>query len=173
MSQELRPHIIRLIFLVLLQVLILRQIQLGEDWLRFAEILIYPLLLMMLPMRWSPAIIILVAFLIGLIIDSFYDTPGVHAGASTFSAFFRPVVLRIISPRSGYDPKQHLTRATFGMTWMASYIAIFLFVHILIVQLLTVFTFYYWDELLLRTGLTWILSVSIIFLADIIFNPKA
>lgn len=42
MSQELRPHIIRLIFLVLLQVLILRQIQLGDDWLRFAEILIYP-----------------------------------------------------------------------------------------------------------------------------------
>ncbi len=173
MNSEVRPHIIRFFFLVLLQVLILRQVQLGEDWLRFAEILIYPLIIMMLPMRWSPAILILVAFFIGLIIDSFYDTPGVHAGASTFSAFVRPLVLQIIAPRAGYDPKQNLTRATFGMTWLTSYTAIFLLIHILAVQLLTVFTFYYWGELLLRTGFSWILSVIIILLADLVFNPKS
>ncbi|MBK7344982.1 MAG: hypothetical protein IPJ06_18920 [Saprospiraceae bacterium] len=173
MNQETRPHIIRFFVLVLLQVLILRQIQLGEDWLRFAEILIYPLIVMMLPMIWPSSLTILIAFIIGMVIDSFYDSPGVHAGASTFSAFVRPLILQIIAPRAGYDPKQHLTRATFGMTWLLSYTALFMFIHILAVQLLTVFTFYYWGELLMRTAFSWVLSVVIILLADLVFNPKS
>ncbi|HRW74573.1 MAG: hypothetical protein R2787_11590 [Saprospiraceae bacterium] len=173
MNQEIRVQGIRFLILILVQVLILHQVNLGDEWLRFAEILIYPMFIMMMPMRWPSSLIILLAFLTGLIVDGFYDTPGVHAGASTLSAFARPLVLQIIAPRAGYDPKQPLTKSMFGMAWYASYAALFLLVHIFIVQLLTVFTFYYWTELLLRLALSWVLSLTLLILVDIIFNPKS
>lgn len=172
MNQEIRVNSIRFLILLLTQVLILHQVSLGDEWLRFAEILIYPMFIMLMPMRWPSSLIILLAFLTGLIVDAFYDTPGVHAGASTLSAFARPLILQIIAPRAGYDPKQPLTKSMFGMAWFASYTALFLLVHIFTVQLLTVFTFYYWTELFLRFALSWILSVILMILVDIIFNPK-
>lgn len=172
MNREIRIHMIRAFVLILIQTLILREVQLGSSWLRFAEILIYPLILMLLPMRWPPAVNLLIAFSTGLIIDMFYDTPGVHSGASTFAMFIRPLVLRIIAPRAGYDVKQSPTRATFGTGWFLSYVALFMLMHVFLVALMTVFTVFHWEELLLRTVLTWFLSVVIILLADLIFNPK-
>ncbi len=172
MYSELRPHIIRLLLLVLLQVLVLRQIIPGDGWLRHGEVILYPLFIMMLPLRWHAAFIIMGAFFCGLITDLFYDTPGVHAAASTLTAFLRPLILQIISPRSGYDPKQQLTRSTFGPRWFAFYAGTFLLVHILSLQIFNVFTFYYFTEILWRTLLTWIMSFGVIMLQDLIFNPK-
>lgn len=172
MQSEWRPHSIRLLLLVLLQVLVLRQIIPGEGWLQHGEVILYPLFIMMLPLRWHLAFIVMSSFFCGLVIDLFYDTPGVHAATSTLTAFLRPIILQIIAPRSGYDPKQPLTRSAFGPRWFASYAVIFLFVHILMLQIFKVFTFYYFFEILWKTLLTWILSLGVLLLQDLIFNPK-
>ena len=43
------------------------------------------------------------AFLLGLAIDVFSNTPGVNAGASVLIAFMRPGLLRLFSPRDEYE----------------------------------------------------------------------
>lgn len=43
------------------------------------------------------------AFLLGLAVDVFSNTPGVNAGASVLAAFIRPVLLRLFSPRDEYE----------------------------------------------------------------------
>lgn len=43
------------------------------------------------------------AFLLGLAVDVFSNTPGVNAGASVFVAFMRPGLLRLFSPRDEYE----------------------------------------------------------------------
>jgi len=172
MNREWRLHGLRFLLLLLVQVLVLRQINPGGGWLRFAEVMVYPLFLMLLPLRMHPAFLCGLGFLAGLLVDMFYDTPGVHAGAGAFSAYLRPLVLRLIEPRAGYDPRQHPTRATFGMTWFLRYAALFLFLHIFIMQILSVFTFYYFTEILWRTLLSWFLSLTVVFLQDLVFNPR-
>lgn len=172
MNREWRVHGVRFVLLLLVQVLLLRQINPGEGWLRFGEVFIYPLFFMTLPLRMHTAFLCGLAFLAGLLVDQFYDTPGVHAGAAVFSAYLRPLVLRMIEPRAGYDPRQHPTRATFGMPWFLRYVALFLLVHIFLLQVLTVFTFYYFTEILVRTLLSWALSFTVVFLQDLVFNPR-
>lgn len=43
------------------------------------------------------------AFLLGLAVDMFSNTPGVNAGASVLVAFLRPGLLRLFSPRDEYE----------------------------------------------------------------------
>lgn len=173
MNAEIRNQSLRFLVLLLLQVLVLRQVSLGTDWLRYGEVLVYPLFLMMLPMRMHTGFQVGLAFLMGLLVDLFYDTPGVHAAAATASTYFRPLILRLIEPRSGYDLRQPLTRKSFGMGWFTTYTALFLLLHIFLVQLLSVFTFYYFGELLLRTLLTWVLSLTVLYLQDLLMNPQS
>ena len=43
------------------------------------------------------------AFLLGLTIDIFSNTPGVNAGASVLVAFLRPGLVQLFSPRGEYE----------------------------------------------------------------------
>lgn len=172
MNREWRVHGVRFVSLLLLQVLVLRQVSPGDGWLRYGEVFIYPLFLMALPLRMHSAFLCGLGFTAGLLVDVFYDTPGVHAGASVFSAYLRPLILRLIEPRAGYDARQHLTRATFGMPWFLRYTALFLVVHIFILQVLSVFTFYYFTEIMIRTLFSLALSFTVLLLQDLVFNPR-
>lgn len=173
MQSEWRMHAGRWFLLIMIQVLVLQQVYIGEGWLRYGEVLIYPLFIMAFPLRVHNAFLILAAFVTGLAVDLFYDTVGVHAGTAVFSAFIRPLILRMVEPRSGYDPRQPLTRRHLGMRWYLQYTALFMVLHIFMLQVLQVFTFYHFGEIVLRTVLTWVLSMSIILVQDLIFNPRS
>jgi hypothetical protein len=173
MQSEWRMHISRWFLLILIQVLVLQQVRIGEGWLRYGEVLIYPLFILFFPMRIHNALLILLAFVTGLAVDLFYDTVGVHAGASVFSAFVRPLTLRMVEPRVGYDARQPLTRRQLGLRWFLLYTALFMALHIFVLQVLQVFTLYHFGEILLRSALTWVLSMSILLVQDLIFNPRS
>lgn len=145
----------------------------GEGWLRNGEVYLYPFFIMLLPMQLHSAALAAIGFLTGLTIDTFYDTPGVHAGAATFSAFVRPVILKLIEPRAGYNIRVSPQRSQLGLAWFFRYTFLFLFIHSFAVQVLHVFTFYYFWDILLRTVLSWILSVLLILLADFVFNSRS
>lgn len=172
MQQEWKIHTLRFVILVALQVLILQSVHPGEGWLRYGEIFLYPLFLMSLPFRLHAAFLVMCGFATGIIVDLFYDTPGVHAGASVLSAFVRPLWLQIIEPRAGYDPRQSLTRRSFGMGWFLRFSGGYLFIHILAIQSLTLFSFYYMTDILWRTALCWALSFFVLFLQDIVIHPR-
>ena len=85
--------------LVLVQALILNNICLFG----LATPFIYVYYLLVLDRDIDHNVLMLVAFLLGLSVDIFSNTPGVNAGASVLVAFLRPTLLRLFSPRDEYE----------------------------------------------------------------------
>lgn len=166
-------HSIKLVVLLLIQVLILRQVPLGGGWLPYGEVFIYPLFVLTLPLRMHGAFIIMAAFVCGITVDLFYDTPGVHAGASVLTAYARPLILSVVEPRTGYDITDTLKRDNLGTGWFISYVSLFFLIHIFVVQIFTFFTFYHFDKVVFSTLLSWLLSVLVVVLQDFILKPKS
>ena len=79
--------------LVLIQVLILNQIQLGG----FINPYIYILFVILLPLSAPRYAVMLLGFVLGLTIDVFMNSLGIHAAATVFIAYLRPLVIRSIS----------------------------------------------------------------------------
>ncbi|HEX9827699.1 MAG TPA: rod shape-determining protein MreD [Flavobacteriaceae bacterium] len=82
--------VIRFVILVLVQVLVLNNI----NFLGYINPYIYILFIILYPVKNSRTLLIFLSFLLGLSIDLFTDSGGVHAGASVFIAFIRPPVLK-------------------------------------------------------------------------------
>ncbi len=66
-------NIFRFLGLILFQVLILQRVVLGEEWLNFPAVFIYPLFIILLPLRIPHPLLVFVGFITGIIIDLFYN----------------------------------------------------------------------------------------------------
>lgn len=86
-------QIIRFVVLVLFQVLVVNHIRLGG----YVHPYIYLIFVMLLPFNTPKWQILVLGFTLGLTIDLFTGTPGLHAGATTLMAFCRPSIIRLIS----------------------------------------------------------------------------
>ena len=95
-------HIVTSVIIVLVQVLLLKNIQILVFDRFTLSILIYPVVIIFLPVELRRSFVVLTAFLLGLCIDSFYDSPGVHTAALVLTGFFRGTILRLFEPRQGY-----------------------------------------------------------------------
>jgi len=106
-----------------------------------------------------------------LLVDLCLQSPGLHAGASVFTMALRPIILRILEPRGGYDKLHSPTLQRFKWPWFASFISILSFIHILFYFSMEVFTPLFLGAILIKTFLSWIVSTLFIFLIVIILNP--
>lgn len=162
-------NIIRFIVLILVQVLILKNIDLGT-YAYYFKVLIYPLALLMLPLRLPAWVTLLLAFATGLVVDMFYDSAGMHAGACVAMMFFRPLFVNILEPRGGYDNNPSPNRTKLGTPWFLQYIACCLTVFVVVYSLFDTFLFEKIDVALLKAVLTYIVSLPVILLPVFIFN---
>ena len=80
------------ISLVLVQVLVLNYIQFSG----YINPYIYVLFVLLLPVSTPRYAVVMLGFFIGLVIDIFSNTAGMHASATTFMAFVRPYVINLI-----------------------------------------------------------------------------
>lgn len=90
MNNEMVLNIGRFVILVLVQVLLLNHI----NFMGFINPYLYILFIILLPISLSSWRIILLAFLLGLTVDVFGDTGGIHASACLVMAYLRPGILR-------------------------------------------------------------------------------
>lgn len=162
---------LRFIILLFLQLLVLKQISIGPIGPYFIGIQVYPLFILLLPFRTSRELILLLAFAMGLAVDLFYDSPGVHAGAAVFTAFVRPAVLRRLEPRGGYTVTYSPTMRRYSFAWFWRYAAFMLVFHLLFYFSLEVFTPVFWIEILVKTLLTTLVSLIFVLILMLIFNP--
>ena len=89
-TNETLVNIVRFVVLVLVQVLILNQV----NFLGYINPYLYPLFILVFPLTGSKNSLIFLSFILGLTIDMFGDSGGIHAAASVFIAWIRPVVLK-------------------------------------------------------------------------------
>ena len=130
-------NIIRFITLVLLQVLVFDNIELNG----YINPYIYIIFIILLPFETPNWLLLILAFVLGLSIDLFSMTPGLHAEATVFIAFLRPFILKNFSPRDGYEPGTFPRIAYYGFSWFAKYAMILIFTHHFILFLFEIFRF--------------------------------
>lgn len=104
---------IRFVLFVLIQVLILNNLEIGFG----LYIMIYPLFIIMLPFHMRPVSLMLLSFLLGLVVDSFSNTYGLHASSAVLMAFFRPSIYKWLSPREGYENIESANVYSMGGKW--------------------------------------------------------
>ena len=165
--------VLRFIGLLLAQVFIFNQVAWGWGGRDYLFIIVYPLFLAMLPLRAPRPLVILLAFLLGLSIDFFSETLGLHAGALTFAAYCRPLILKVVQPRDGYNIKANPTINDLGSGWMFQYIALILLAHLSAFFLLQTFSVLFITDILLKTLLSLPASLVVVAVIVLVLNPKA
>jgi hypothetical protein len=170
-SSNLFPNIWRFIILVLIQALVLKQISLTAG--AYFNILLYPLFILFLPIEIPTALAIFLGFAIGLTVDMFYATPGVHASAGTFAAVARRILLLAFEPKTGYSGKEVIPApAYFGWTWFAQVAGLFFLLHLFWYFSVDAFTFVYFGTITLKTIVSWLLTMIFVVFYGFMFNPK-
>ena len=120
MIKLLPRYIIYFALLVFIQVFILNNIQLGG----FVNPYLYVLFILLLPFEIPNWFLLVVAFFLGFTVDLFSNTIGMHSSATVFMAFLRPYVLKIISPRDGYESETLPQLRYYGAVWYLRYVSI-------------------------------------------------
>lgn len=82
---------------------------------------LYLLGILILPTSIQAFPLMLIAFFIGLAIDIFYETIGMHTAAVTLLAFLRPFWLKVTSPSGGYDEVEEPSLSELGLGRFISY----------------------------------------------------
>ncbi len=163
---------VRFVGLLLLQALILKRVSVGWEGYLYINILLYPLFILLLPFRTSTPMVILLAFAMGLSVDLFYNSPGVHASASVFTGFFRGFILSQMEPRGGYNMNFSPTKERMGINWFLRYAMLLMVGHIFFYFSVEVFTYVYIIDVLLKTFFSFILSMIFIIIVMFLFNPQ-
>ncbi len=165
---------IRAVILIIVQVLILKRVGLGGSWLSLnGDLFIYPLIILMLPFKLSRHYVILIGFGVGLVIDLFYDTIGVHAFALTAMAYARGILLSYLEPRGGYQLSMNPTMRSLGVNWLFTFTALSLCLHSFLYFTAEIFTFVYIGKILLKTIVTIVLSLVVTMGYHFLFNPRS
>jgi hypothetical protein len=171
MNAVIFSSITRLVVLLSLQILVFKGISLGGVWMKYIQVFIYPIFLMSLPLRTSATLQVILGFAVGLIVDIFYDSLGVHAGTGALMGFIRPLLLRILEPQTGYNVNFSPNAHFLGTNWFLSYAAIFLVIFLFTLFSLDAFSLVYIQDISLKTLTTFIFSYIFVVLHQMIFRP--
>jgi len=172
MNSNVVVHIIRFFLLAIVQVLIFKRIAFNWGDFAFVHFIIYPLFILLLPIKMPRPLVILLGFMIGLFVDLFYDSPGVHASAGVFAGYIRGVVLDFLEPYEGYNTNDSPTIETLGMGLFMTYASLVLGLHLLWYFSVEAFSFVYIFEIVMNTVFSFIASFVVIMLVLLIFKPK-
>ena len=158
MIKDFGKYVIMFFVLILVQVLILNNIQISG----FINPYIYILFILLLPFNIPGYFLLGFSFLIGITIDIFGNTPGIHAGASVLLGFVRPALAQLVSTRELIEKGQTPTMTILGMANFIKYTVIAVLIHHLVLFFAKTFSFGDILETLLRWLISSIFSIWII-----------
>jgi rod shape-determining protein MreD len=161
-------HVGNFIFLLLLQVLILNHI----DFSGYINGYLYVLFILLLPFETPKWLLLVSAFLMGLSVDIFCQTLGVHAFASVTIAYIRPYLLGIIAPREGYEVGSQPNVNSFGLEWFIRYAVILVLIHHFVLFYTETFKFHQFFITFLRVILSSLFTLILIVLSQLLILKR-
>ena len=165
MTNSIGVNIIRFVVLVLMQVLIVQNIHLGS----YIILLPYVLIILLFPFDTPKLVLLIGSFFVGLTVDAFYDTVGLHAAACTLMAFSRYYLLKFIAPRDGYEQGLEPNIDDMGPAWFITYAGSLIFIHHFFFFFLEVFRWNEFFRTFFRILLSSIGTFSFIYVIQYLF----
>jgi rod shape-determining protein MreD len=132
----------------------------------------YLIFLLLLPYDTPRAMLIFLGFVLGLSVDAFSNTLGVHTAVCVLIGFIRPGVLNKISTRETRESVSAPRISTMSLNWFINYAIIFVTIHHLLLFMLEAFTFQGFFFTLARAILSGILSIFLIVISQFLFFRK-
>lgn len=164
MIKDFGKYAVIFVSLVFIQVLILNNIQFSG----FVNPYVYILFILLLPFTIPGYVLLGISFLLGISIDIFNNTPGVHAGATVLLGFLRPGIAELISSREIIEKGNTPNMKQLGFASFLKYTVIAVFIHHLFLFYAEAFSFVGFFHTLLRCVLSSIFSIVIILASQFI-----
>lgn len=155
-------NIVRFLIVILFQVLVMDNVMINGYMIPY----IYVIFILLMPFETPRWVQLLAGFLLGMGIDIFEHTPGMHTAATVLIAFIRPYLLDLLAPRDGYEPETYPRIHYYGFLWFLKYTLIIVAVHHVALFYLEVFQLKDFLSTLLRVILSTLLSASTIVLSQ-------
>src|SRR5690606_11663236 len=170
-------NFLRFIILIGIQVLLLNKIHLRwwaspPGFPSFVPY-IYPLFILILPIATPVWFVLISGFVLGLSVDMFMNTPGVHGAATVFMAFCRILVLKTILPRKLYEYRGAAPSAqTMGWVPYLTYAAILLLLHHIVYFLLEMWNLSAPLHFIMKLFATLLTSIIFVALYSLLFSKS-
>ena len=158
-------NILLFIFSVLIQALVFDRIYISG----YITVLGYVLFSLLLPVNTNRYLVMLLAFFLGLSVDIFNSTQGIHASASVLLAYLRPYVLHFFAPRDDYDINKTPGVRSYGFIWFIKYIGVLIFIHHFYVFYLEIFSISNFFLTFLRIIVSTLVSMFFVTLGHFLF----
>jgi len=124
---------------------------------------------LLLPFKTSKYLVLLLGFLLGLSIDIFSNTPGIHASATTFMAFLRPSVIKRLFNRESTDNKILPPVCSMEISWFTKYTVILVLAHHLFLFYIEAFSFTNFFFTLSRCLSSAVFSIILLIISQLLF----
>ncbi|MTE26644.1 rod shape-determining protein MreD [Winogradskyella ouciana] len=90
MNNVVASNSIRFVVLLLVQVVLCNNV----NFMGYINPYIYIIFIFLFPIRETRMVLLITSFLLGMLVDMFSDSGGIHAAAAVFLAYSRPVLLK-------------------------------------------------------------------------------
>jgi len=156
------------ILLILFQGLILNNVEFGGYIVPF----LYVFFILALPFETPSWMVLLFGFFLGIFIDSFTSTLGMHTAANVFMAFCRSYLLKLMAPRGGYEINLRPNVQSMGLTWYLLYASILVLLHHLFLFYIESFKFTQFFYTLGRAFASAFFTIVLVLIVQL-FNYKS
>ncbi|UXX80212.1 Rod shape-determining protein MreD [Reichenbachiella carrageenanivorans] len=160
--------LIRAILLILTQVILFKNLVLFDSAFCFAYILV----LLMIPMDTNGVVQLLVGFAVGMIVDSFYNTLGIHAAASVLLVYVRIYWSQVMTPSGGYDSGPKINVRTQGLVWFLTYAYPLILIHALLLFFVEAAGFNLFWQTLTKAFYSSIFTLIVVLIIQYLFYKK-
>lgn len=160
-------QVVRFVVPVLLQILVINHIRLGG----YVHPYIYLVFIMLLPFSIPKWQLLVLGFALGLTVDVFTGTLGLHAGATTLMAFCRPFIIKLISGNQKFENIHEPNLSLLGGLWFFRYALFMVLIHHFSLFFLESFSFRLIGQVLLR--ILFSVPVSIFLIMMILYISKS
>ena len=167
---DLVKNIFRLFIFIVVQVYVLDKLPPLH---RFVIPVLYYLFILWLPFSLNRLSLLLIAFVTGLMLDYFKQTPGLHAAACVLIAYVRPFIISILIPKdtAEFNYREPSPRAM-GWAPYSVYVFILTVLHHTYLTLLEWLQFGTFLDFVIKVLSTTGISLLLIFTVELLFPRK-
>lgn len=164
-------YIIRFILFIALQVFVLDNIPPIHQ---YVVPYLYFLYILWLPFNINRFFLLIVGFALGITLDYFSGTPGLHAAPCVLIAFIRPFLLNLLIPQETTE-QSYVEPSIKSMGWVPYSLYVFLltFIHHFYLVLIEWLQFGNILFFLGKVTATTLISLLLIFVSEMLFFRKA
>jgi hypothetical protein len=125
--------------------------------------------LLLLPVETNPLWLMFIGFGMGLFIDMFYDSAGIHASASVAVMYLRNFWLTRVTPQGGYDNGAVPGLASDGLQWFLIYATPMVFVHHALLFFIEAGGFQYFGFTLMKVIFSTLYTMIVMLIVQYLF----